>query len=154
LIDLWAREKTERAIFYDINLCGLSDRIHRQNTWKYSIPSCAPANAARNFRPGKIRRNERCLAMKLTTSAGRWSWMPAMATISCIATGHSIGHCVHGNGVNIDNLETKDEREWCPEFVSRSNRNLICRVRWRASEIDVFITKDREVIVAGDEQAN
>jgi hypothetical protein len=29
-------------------------------------------------------------------------------------TGHSIGEAVHGNAVNIDNLETRDERELVP----------------------------------------
>jgi Xaa-Pro aminopeptidase len=29
-------------------------------------------------------------------------------------TGHSIGTTVHGNGANMDNLETRDEREIIP----------------------------------------
>jgi Xaa-Pro aminopeptidase len=29
-------------------------------------------------------------------------------------TGHSIGDLVHGNGVNIDNLETRDQRKIIP----------------------------------------
>jgi Xaa-Pro dipeptidase len=29
-------------------------------------------------------------------------------------TGHSIGEQVHGNGVNIDNLETRDDRLLVP----------------------------------------
>jgi len=63
-------------------------------------------------------------------------------------TGHSIGEEVHGNGANIDNLETRDERAllactgfsiepgiYLPEFGVRS-------------EIDVYLEKDG-VMVAG-----
>jgi Xaa-Pro aminopeptidase len=56
-------------------------------------------------------------------------------------TGHSIGVNVHGNGANIDNLETKDEREIIPntcfsiepgiylpgEFGVRSEVNVLVR---------------------------
>ena len=56
-------------------------------------------------------------------------------------TGHSIGSAdVHGNGANMDNLETKDEREvqpnscfsiepgiYLPEFGVRSEVNMLVR---------------------------
>jgi Xaa-Pro aminopeptidase len=56
-------------------------------------------------------------------------------------TGHSIGSAdVHGNGANMDNLETKDEREvqpnscfsiepgiYLPEFGVRSEINMLVR---------------------------
>ena len=55
-------------------------------------------------------------------------------------TGHSIGYEVHGNGVNIDNLETRDQRRivpgvcfsiepgiYLPEFGVRSEIDMIIR---------------------------
>ena len=56
-------------------------------------------------------------------------------------TGHSIGVNIHGNGANIDNLETKDDREIIPntcfsiepgiylpgEFGVRSEVNVLVR---------------------------
>jgi Xaa-Pro aminopeptidase len=55
-------------------------------------------------------------------------------------TGHSIGVNVHGNGANMDNLETKDDREiipntcfsiepgiYLPEFGVRSEVNVLTR---------------------------
>ena len=32
-------------------------------------------------------------------------------------TGHNIGQTVHGNGVNMDGLETRDERHLIPQNV-------------------------------------
>ena len=55
-------------------------------------------------------------------------------------TGHNISNAIHGNGANIDNFETKDEREilpntcfsiepgiYLPEFGVRSEVNVLTR---------------------------
>ena len=42
-------------------------------------------------------------------------------------TGHSIGEEGHGNGVNIDNFETRDSAASLPAFVFRSSRAFISR---------------------------
>ena len=65
-------------------------------------------------------------------------------------TGHSIGYEVHGNGVNIDNLETRDQRKIVAGvcFSIEPGIYLEGRMGVRA-EIDVFIRLDRVVEVCG-----
>ncbi len=65
-------------------------------------------------------------------------------------TGHSIGEQVHGNGVNIDNLETKDERLIVPGvcFSVEPGIYLAGEMAVR-SEIDVYVTPAGKVEVAG-----
>jgi Xaa-Pro aminopeptidase len=65
-------------------------------------------------------------------------------------TGHSIGEQVHGNGVNIDNLETKDERQIVPGvcFSIEPGIYLAGEMAVR-SELDVFITPAGSVEVSG-----
>ncbi|MCB0315900.1 MAG: M24 family metallopeptidase, partial [Calditrichaeota bacterium] len=68
-------------------------------------------------------------------------------------TGHSIGINVHGNGVNIDNLETKDERQLVPGICFSVEPGIYLQDDMAArSEINVFIKLDGEVVVYGDEQ--
>ena len=68
-------------------------------------------------------------------------------------TGHSIGEEVHGNGVNIDNLETKDERLLVPGICFSIEPGIYLEGEMAVrSEIDVFITSSGEVVVAGREQ--
>jgi Xaa-Pro aminopeptidase len=68
-------------------------------------------------------------------------------------TGHSIGDHVHGNGVNIDNLETKDERELVPGICFSVEPGIYLAGEMAVrSEINVFITPDGMVDVAGDQQ--
>ena len=68
-------------------------------------------------------------------------------------TGHSIGEEVHGNGVNIDNLETRDERELVPGICFSIEPGIYLKGEMAArSEINVFITPAGKVEVAGAEQ--
>jgi Xaa-Pro aminopeptidase len=65
-------------------------------------------------------------------------------------TGHSIGEEVHGNGVNIDNLETKDERELVPGICFSIEPGIYLAGEMAVrSEINVFITPAGKVDVAG-----
>ena len=70
-------------------------------------------------------------------------------------TGHSIGTDVHGNGVNIDNLETRDDRMLVPGvcFSIEPGIYLAGRIGVR-SEIDVFITPAGKVEVFGPVQSD
>jgi Xaa-Pro aminopeptidase len=65
-------------------------------------------------------------------------------------TGHSIGREVHGNGANIDNLETRDDRTLVPGscFSLEPGIYLAGRMAVR-TEIDVFITPAGSVEVCG-----
>ncbi|MCK4641939.1 MAG: M24 family metallopeptidase, partial [Candidatus Marinimicrobia bacterium] len=57
------------------------------------------------------------------------------------------------NGVHIDNLETKDERELVPGICFSIEPGIYLPGEMAVrSEINVFITEDREVVVAGAEQ--
>jgi Xaa-Pro dipeptidase len=66
-------------------------------------------------------------------------------------TGHSITEDTHGSGVNIDNLETKDERHIIPEtsFSIEPGIYFLGDFGIR-SEINVYITKDGKVVVPGE----
>ena len=54
-------------------------------------------------------------------------------------TGHSIGAEVHGNGVNIDNLETRDERTLIPGVCFSIEPGVYLPEFGVRSEIDVYI---------------
>ncbi|HAK93530.1 MAG TPA: hypothetical protein DCM87_00595, partial [Planctomycetes bacterium] len=68
-------------------------------------------------------------------------------------TGHSIGEETHGNGVNIDNLETKDERALMPGccFSIEPGIYLPGEMGVR-TEVDMFIRGDGAPEVTGEVQ--
>ena len=67
-------------------------------------------------------------------------------------TGHSIHTQVHGNGVNIDNLETKDGREIIPGSCFSIEPGIYKGDIGVRSKISVLLDHDRNVVVVGEEQ--
>jgi Xaa-Pro dipeptidase len=113
LIDLWAKEKAANSVYADITWCGV----------------CAPSPTARQAEIFAIVAQARDAAFELVHS--RFPARPvsgfevddaARAVIEAAGhgrhffhrTGHSIGTSDHGQGANMDNLETHDTRRLLP----------------------------------------
>jgi Xaa-Pro aminopeptidase len=64
-------------------------------------------------------------------------------------TGHSIGDEVHGNGANMDGLETRDERRVLPGTCLSIEPGIYLPGEFGVrSEVNVYVT-EREAIVTG-----
>jgi Xaa-Pro dipeptidase len=64
-------------------------------------------------------------------------------------TGHSIGEEVHGNGVNIDNFETRDSRRITPGVCFSIEPGIYLEGRFGVrSEIDVYVG-DKDIEITG-----
>jgi len=64
-------------------------------------------------------------------------------------TGHSIGEEVHGNGANIDNLETRENRRLLPRTCFSIEPGIYLPGEFGIrSELDVYVS-DRELLVYG-----
>jgi len=66
-------------------------------------------------------------------------------------TGHSIGQEVHGNGANMDNLETHDERRVTPWTCFSIEPGIYLAEFGVRSEINMFVG-EREARVTGEIQ--
>ncbi len=67
-------------------------------------------------------------------------------------TGHSIHSQVHGNGVNLDNLETRDDREIIPGSCFSIEPGIYLDDVGVRSEIDVLLDYEGHATVVGQEQ--
>jgi len=141
LIDIWARLDQPGSCFYDITWTGVVDR---EPTPREQLIF----ETVRNARDASI------TAVKDAFAAGTpiAGWQADDASRAVIRqagygewfthrTGHNIGNILHGNGANLDNLETHDERLILPdtcfsvepgiyfpgEFGVRSEVNMIAR---------------------------
>src|SRR5205807_2248573 len=139
LLDIWAKKNTPNAVYYDITWTGVIGQPSEKQVKIFNI--------VREARDTGVRKIKEALAARQRIAG----WEVDEATRGHIAsagygqyfthrTGHSIGVNVHGNGANIDNLETKDEREiipntcfsiepgiYLPEFGVRSEVNVLTR---------------------------
>jgi len=153
LIDLWGKLKEPGSIFYDITWCGY-------------VGDDPPEKYQEIFHTVRDARIEAVNFVRKCFAEGRpvfgWEVDDACRNVVKEAgygdyfihrTGHSIGEEVHGNGVHIDNLETKDERQLVPGICFSIEPGIYLDGEMAArSEIDCFITLEGEVVVAGEEQ--
>ncbi len=151
LLDLWAKKNTPGSIFYDI-------------TWMGYIDATVPEYHESMFQI--IRRGRdaalRCVQEHFSANKPLYGWQvddvcrkeivdAGLGEYFTHRTGHNIGENVHGNGVHIDNLETKDERRILPGtcFSIEPGVYLSHEKRGYRTEIDVFVTEEGAVDVTG-----
>ncbi len=151
LIDLWAKKNKPGGIYYDI-------------TWMGYIGTEVPAEIETIFSIAAEGRNAGLRMVKERFASGQpvhgWEIDDAVRKVINDAgygqyfihrTGHNIGEEVHGNGANIDNLETKDERVIIPGTCFSIEPGIYIpdkKLGFR-TEIDVFVNDEGEVEVAG-----
>jgi Xaa-Pro aminopeptidase len=148
LIDIWAKQNKPGTIYGDI-------------TWMGFAGSEVPPRMKEIFDIVKGGQQASFNLIRSNFNEGRttYGWQADDAARNFIAergygdyylhrTGHNIGQQVHGNGANLDNLETRDRRKlivgtgfsiepgiYLPEFGVRS-------------EIDVYIGENGPVITS------
>ena len=140
LLDVWAKQNTPGAVYYDITWTGFVGK--------------APSERQREiFKVVSEARDLGVKTVKIAVAAGKQiaGWEVDRAVRGHIKkakygdyfihrTGHSIGTDVHANGANMDDLEIHDERRilpnscfsiepgvYLPEFGVRSEVNVLVR---------------------------
>jgi Xaa-Pro aminopeptidase len=137
LIDLWAKCDRPRAVYSDY-------------TWTAFVGKEVPPRYVEIFNIVRDARDAGIACVQAAFAAGKplQGWQVDKATRDVIEqagygkyfvhrTGHSIGQETHGNGANMDGLETREERRvlprtcfsiepgiYLPEFGVRSETNL------------------------------
>jgi Xaa-Pro aminopeptidase len=149
LLDLWARRVAPIGVYYDITWCAFAG-------------SAPPAQYVEIF---KIARDARDAAVDFVTrrlDAGTpvhgYEVDDACRKVVKAGgygdqflhrTGHSIGTSVHGNGANIDNLETKDNRRLMAGTCFSIEPGVYLKGNFGVrSEIDMYLSQ-KEAIVTG-----
>ena len=149
LIDLWAKMDKPRAVYSDLTRVGF-------------VGEQVPIKYAEVFRVVARARDSAIAAVRDAFAAGRplhgWEVDDACRRVIEEAghgpafvhrTGHSIGQEVHGNGANMDNLETRDERLVLPRTCFSVEPGVYGPEFGVRSEVDVFIDAAGKVHVTG-----
>jgi Xaa-Pro aminopeptidase len=153
LIDLWAKCKEPGSIYYDITWCGyIGEKPPEKYATLFDIVVRA-RDAAVDFVTRKFAKKEQVFGWEVDRACRSVVEKAGYGKFFVHRTGHSIGEAVHGNGVNIDNLETKDERKLGPGICFSIEPGIYLEGEMGVrTEIDVFITERGEVVVAGERQ--
>ena len=151
LLDMWAKLDQPGAVYYDI-------------TWTGYCGGEAPDEMRKVFEVVRGARDQAIDRVKTSVSAGReirgyevddaardYIQGHGYGPYFTHRTGHSIGQDVHGNGANMDNLETHDERKIVPWTCFSIEPGVYLKDFGIRSEVNVFVG-EREARVTGEVQ--
>jgi len=139
LLDVWGKMKEPGSVYYDI-------------TWVGYLGERVPDSYAKIFRIVKNARNAGIEFVKDAVAKKRavHGWEVDRVTRETIRkagygkyfvhrTGHSIGQEVHGNGANMDGLETRDDRKIAPHTCFSIEPGIYLPEFGVRSEVNVYV---------------
>jgi Xaa-Pro dipeptidase len=151
LLDMWAKLDRPEAVYYDITwtgFCGDEPTEEMRNV--FGVVTGARDAAIKRVQDAVAGGRALCgyevddVARGFIDSRGFGSYFTHR-------TGHSIGQEVHGNGANMDNLETHDERRVSPWTCFSIEPGVYLPEFGVRSEIDLFVG-EKEARVTGEMQ--
>ena len=148
LLDMWGKRNAPGSVYYDI-------------TWMGYLGAAVPDKFAKVFRVVRDARDRAIAFVRENVAAGRSieGWQVDRAAREVIRkagyakhfvhrTGHSIGEDVHGNGANMDGLETQDVRRIIPSTCFSIEPGIYLPEFGVRSEVNVYVDS-REARVTG-----
>ncbi|MGZ5024222.1 MAG: M24 family metallopeptidase, partial [Chthoniobacterales bacterium] len=149
LLDLASKLRTPHAVFTDQTWTGyVGEEVPNEYKKIFDIVREARDSAVdfvrKNLREGKSIRGADVddVSRGVITRAGYGEFFTHR-------TGHSIGEEVHGNGVNIDNFETRDSRRIVPGVCFSIEPGIYQRGKFGVrSEINVYV-REKDIDVTG-----
>jgi Xaa-Pro aminopeptidase len=150
LLDLWAKKDKLRSVYADITWTGfIGEKVPQEYEKIFQIVK-GGRDAALNFVRSSMEKGKIVHGYEVDDAARNYITQQGYGEYFIHRTGHSIGEEVHGNGANMDNLETRDERTIIPQTSFSLEPGIYLRDKFGIrSEIDVYITKDNEILVTG-----
>ncbi|MEN6450017.1 MAG: M24 family metallopeptidase [Thermoguttaceae bacterium] len=152
LIDLWARENTPEGIYYDITWCGFMGRTPPVEYQKIFDIAVAARELTKQFIAKRLAAGEAVRGWEADDVCRNFIAEHGYGDAIAHRTGHSIHKHVHGNGANLDNLETKDDRRLIRNSCFSIEPGIYTGGIGVRTEIDVLIDAQGTLSVAGPEQ--
>ncbi len=153
LIDMWAKKDVPGGIYYDITWVGYIGDTPPAKYVKIFNAVKAGRDAAVKFVQDKFSKGETCYGWQVDDACRNVIKKAGFGKYFLHRTGHSITEETHGNGVNIDNLETKDERALLPGCCFSIEPGIYLEGEMAVrTEINMFIRHDGVPEVTGEVQ--
>ena len=148
LIDIWGRQDTDTAVYYDITWTGVIGR-------EPSPEEQRVFETVRNARDAAVSTVEQAFAtnrpirgFEADDAARAVVREAGFGEYFTHRTGHNIAHEIHGPGAHLDNLETHDERRILPHTCFSVEPGIYLPKFGVRSEINM-LTSDNKAWVTG-----
>ena len=152
LIDLWAKMDRARAVYSDLTRVGfVGESVPERYQSVFAIVAEARDSAIslvkRSFAEGRALRG-----FEVDRAARDVIERAGYGDQFIHRTGHNIGQETHGNGANMDDLETHDERLILPRTCFSIEPGIYLPDFGVRSEVNVYVGADQVVQVTGKPQ--
>jgi Xaa-Pro aminopeptidase len=151
LLDVWGKLDRPGAVFADITWMGFTGPRAPERQIKAFEAVCAARDAAIALVQRAIRGGQALRGWQVDRAASSVLHAAGYGSAILHRTGHSLGEDVHGNGVNMDDYETHDDRRllegtgftiepgvYFEDFGVRTEINMIVEAR------DALVTGPRQ----------
>jgi Xaa-Pro dipeptidase len=153
LIDLWAKLRSVNSIYYDITWVGYAGSKPPPQYQKIWAIVRDARDAAIEFVLNRARRSLPCTGAAVDDVARRVIERAGFGRYFVHRTGHNITTSTHGEGTNIDNFETADDRLLLPGSCFSIEPGIyLPRKMAVRSEVNMFIHDDGAAEVTGEIQ--
>jgi len=151
LLDMWAKLDQPGSVYYDITWTGFCGSDPPEQIRKvFTIVRDARDRAIERVKSA-VREGQVVRGFEVDDAARSYIRDNGYGEAFTHRTGHSIGQEVHGNGANMDNLETHDERRVVPWTCFSIEPGIYLKDFGVRSEVNVFVG-ERQALVTGEAQ--
>jgi Xaa-Pro aminopeptidase len=151
LIDLWAKLNKPDAVYSDLTwTCFVGKEVPAQYEKVFQIVARARDAAIARVRSA-FQKKEPLQGWQVDRAAREVIEQAGYGEAFFHRTGHSIGQETHGNGANMDDLETHEERRVLPRTCFSVEPGIYLPEFGVRSEVNVFVDANEQVHVTGGE---
>jgi Xaa-Pro aminopeptidase len=151
LLDMWAKLDRPDAVYYDITWTGFCGDTPTDEMREVFAVVTAARDAAIARVEDAVAAGRGLCGYEVDDAARELIRNRGFGDYFTHRTGHSIGAEVHGNGANMDNLETHDDRRVSPWTCFSIEPGVYLPKFGVRSEVNVFVG-DQEARVTGEIQ--
>jgi Xaa-Pro dipeptidase len=149
LLDIWAKSTRPGSVYYDITWVGyLGERVPGTYAKIFGIVRQARDRAV-DFVQASLSKGRDIHGWEVDHVARETIRKTGYAKYFVHRTGHSIGQEVHGNGANMDGLETRDDRKIAPHTCFSIEPGIYLHEFGVRSEVNVYVDENLEARVTG-----
>lgn len=149
LIDLWAKMAKPRGVYSDLTWVGyVGTTVPNRYEEIFQIVARARDAGIERVRQA-FARGETLYGWQVDDAVREVITKAGYGEAFVHRTGHSIGQETHGNGANMDNLETHDERRVLPRTCFSIEPGIYLPEFGVRSEVNVFVDSQGKVHVTG-----
>ena len=151
LIDLWAKKNKPESVYSDITWVAFAGRNIPEKYQKVFEIVKGARDTAVDYLKKEFASGRKVRGCDVDDITHKYIADKGYGEYFIHRTGHNIGVEVHGNGANIDNLETHDQREIIPETCFSIEPGIYLPDEFGVRlEIDVYISKEKKIIIPGE----